>query len=116
MDSQVLPGLLAAICFGAMAFFSFLYAPLVFAKLPGHHAAALIRAVFPWYFSTLGAVTAIASIIAVYVGAAGTIALAVVCLGFWCPGYGSCPRSTVRVIKNFSGTNLRRAYSSVCTS
>lgn len=82
MITQGLPHFLAAVCLGAMMFFSFLYAPLIFLKLPGEHAAAFVRAVFPWYYATLGAVTAIASIIAAFVASASTTSLVGVCLAF----------------------------------
>jgi hypothetical protein len=43
-------GLLMGLAFGGMAFFSFLFSPLVFVKLPIETAGPFIRQVFPAYF------------------------------------------------------------------
>ncbi|MGF1503299.1 MAG: DUF4149 domain-containing protein [Paracoccaceae bacterium] len=40
----------AAILFGGMVTFSFLFAPLVFTQLPAETAGRFIRGVFPWYY------------------------------------------------------------------
>jgi len=54
-----------AILLGGMAAFSFLFAPLVFAKLPGETAAGFIREVFPWYYLfVLGAAAIAAALLA----------------------------------------------------
>ncbi len=53
--------LAAATLFGGMAAFSFLFAPLVFAKLPAETAGAFIRAVFPWYYLFVLGVAAVAA-------------------------------------------------------
>lgn len=45
--------LLVAALFGSMLFFSFVMAPLVFAKLDAPAAGRLIRALFPWYYLVL---------------------------------------------------------------
>ena len=51
----------SAILLGGMAAFSFLFAPLVFTKLPAETAGRFIRAVFPWYYLfVLGAAAAAA--------------------------------------------------------
>lgn len=47
-------GVLAAGVFGGMAFFAFVYAPLVFTKLPAATAGSFIRAVFPVYYRVMG--------------------------------------------------------------
>lgn len=39
-----------AILFGGMVCFSFLFAPLVFVKLPAEMAGSFIRGFFPWYY------------------------------------------------------------------
>lgn len=46
---------LTAAVFGGMVFFAFVYAPLVFTKLPAATAGAFIRAVFPLYYKVMGA-------------------------------------------------------------
>jgi hypothetical protein len=47
-------GTLSAAVFGGMVFFAFVYAPLVFTKLPAAQAGAFIRAVFPVYYKAMG--------------------------------------------------------------
>ena len=52
--------LLLALLFGAMVFFSFAMAPLIFIKLDIEVAGPFVRAVFPWYYLliiTLGAIS-----------------------------------------------------------
>ncbi|MCU0893536.1 MAG: DUF4149 domain-containing protein [Rhodospirillales bacterium] len=53
-------GTLTAAVFGGMLFFAFVYAPLVFTKLPAAQAGAFIRDVFPVYYKAMGG-TAIAA-------------------------------------------------------
>lgn len=45
---------LTAAVFGGMVFFAFIYAPLVFTKLPAATAGEFIRAVFPVYYKAMG--------------------------------------------------------------
>jgi hypothetical protein len=52
----------AAALFGGMLAFSFLFAPLVFAKLPEETAGRFIRAVFPWYYLFVLAAAALAAL------------------------------------------------------
>ena len=53
-------GLVAvATLFGSMAFFSAVIAPLVFVKLEPVTAGRFIRAVFPWYYATIGGLAVI---------------------------------------------------------
>ena len=58
---EILGVMALALLFGGMAAFSFLFAPLVFAKLPGEVAARFIRAVFPWYYLFVLGVAALAA-------------------------------------------------------
>ncbi|HSO42644.1 MAG TPA: DUF4149 domain-containing protein [Rhodospirillales bacterium] len=51
----VVAGVVAAAVFGGMVFFAFVYAPLVFIKLPAETAGPFIRAVFPVYYKVMGA-------------------------------------------------------------
>lgn len=59
---DVAAGLLLALAIGGTAFFSFLFSPLVFVKLPSETAGPFIREVFPWYFLTVGIVFALAAL------------------------------------------------------
>jgi hypothetical protein len=80
---QVSAGLTLALAFGGMTFFSAVMAPLVFTKLPFDTAGAFIRQVFPWYYLTIGAVSALAAVL-LLIGQAYGVALlaAVTALGF----------------------------------
>lgn len=70
-----------AVLFGGMAAFSFLFAPLVFIKLPGETAGGFIRQVFPWYYLfVLGASAVAATLVAVVDPLAGGV-LAAIALG-----------------------------------
>jgi hypothetical protein len=81
---HVIGGLALALAFGAMTFFSAVMAPLVFTKLPFETAGGFIRQVFPWYYLTVGGVSAVAAL-ALLLGADGPAALlaAVTAAGFW---------------------------------
>lgn len=61
ITSQVFAGLALAVAFGGMTFFSVVMAPLVFVKLPPATAGGFIRQVFPWYYLSIGVVTALAA-------------------------------------------------------
>lgn len=50
-----------SLLFGGMVFFSFVFAPLVFTKLPADIAGGFIREVFPWYFLATAALFAVAA-------------------------------------------------------
>jgi len=73
----------AAILLGGMAAFSFLFAPLVFLKLPAETAGRFIRAVFPWYYLfVLGAAgRAALALAAAGAGLAAWLAMAAVAAG-----------------------------------
>ncbi|MEO0761392.1 MAG: DUF4149 domain-containing protein, partial [Pseudomonadota bacterium] len=45
-----------------MVFFSGVFSPLVFAKLPAETAGPFIRAVFPWYFLAVAAILGLAGL------------------------------------------------------
>ncbi|MFW5681041.1 MAG: DUF4149 domain-containing protein [Pseudomonadota bacterium] len=62
---------LAAVIFGAMTFFSFVVAPLVFVKVPEADAGRFVRSLFPIYYA---------------VGAVGTGAAGLLVAGLW-PGW-----------------------------
>ena len=68
--------------FGAMAFFAFVYAPLVFIKLGTETGGRFIREVFPVYYVTMGATSVAAAVLLAFGSAArGTDALAMACIG-----------------------------------
>jgi hypothetical protein len=69
--TNLIAGLAIAVTFGGMTFFSSVMAPLIFTKLPAETAGAFIRAVFPWYYLTLGATTLVA-LLALLPGIAGS--------------------------------------------
>ncbi|MCA1791289.1 MAG: DUF4149 domain-containing protein [Thioalkalivibrio sp.] len=84
--TTLIAGLALALTFGGMTFFSAVMAPLVFTKLPAETAGAFIRAVFPWYYLTLGATTLVA-LLALLPGSADStpweaILTALILLGF----------------------------------
>ena len=70
--SHIVTGVALALTFGGMTFFSGVMAPLVFIKLPVETAGAFIRALFPWYYLTMG----VASLIALVALALGTSGIA----------------------------------------
>ena len=76
-------GLVAvAAVFGGMAFFAFVYAPLVFIKLGSEAGGRFIREVFPVYYLAMGAVSvAAAAFLASGSAARGADALAMACIG-----------------------------------
>lgn len=55
--------LLTAVLFGSMVFFSFVMAPLIFTKLDEATAGRFIRAVFPWYYVVLFALSLVAALL-----------------------------------------------------
>jgi len=57
---DVFAGFVLALALGGMAFFSFLFSPLVFVKLPAETAGPFIRQVFPWYFLVIAGLFALA--------------------------------------------------------
>jgi hypothetical protein len=58
---EIASGLLLGLLLGGMAFFSFVFSPLVFVKLPIETAGPFIRAVFPWYFLVVAVLFALAA-------------------------------------------------------
>ena len=76
-------GLVAvAAVFGGMAFFAFVYAPLVFIKLGTETGGQFIREVFPVYYVAMGATSVVAAVLLAFGSATrGADALAMVCIG-----------------------------------
>ena len=79
---QTLTPFIATLSLGAMLFFSFVTAPLIFARLPAPRAGALIRSVFPWHYGILGVITAASVIIGYLLDSPGIPATTVVHIGF----------------------------------
>ncbi len=71
-----------ALALGAMAFFSFVMAPLVFRQLEREQAAAFMRAAFPLYYATMAGTTALAALFAAAGGALEAEIMATVALVF----------------------------------
>ena len=68
--------------FGAMVFFAFVYAPLVFIKLGTEAGGRFIREVFPVYYVAMCAVSLVAAALLAFASAArGADALAMACIG-----------------------------------
>ena len=68
--------------FGGMAFFAFVYAPLVFIKLGTEAGGRFIREVFPVYYVAMGGVSIAAAVLLAFANAArGADALAMACIG-----------------------------------
>lgn len=88
-------GLTLAAAFGGMTFFSAVMAPLIFVKLPGETAGRFIREVFPWYYMTMGGVTALSALLLALGGPARLNAAMLACLvtlGFWFARQDLMPR------------------------
>jgi hypothetical protein len=60
---EIAAGLVIALVLGGMAFFSFVFSPLVFFKLPADTAGPFMRAVFPWYFLAVAVLFAVAAVL-----------------------------------------------------
>lgn len=68
--------------FGGMAFFAFIYAPLVFIRLGREAGGRFIREVFPVYYVAMGGTSFAAAILLAFASAArGADALAMGCIG-----------------------------------
>ena len=68
--------------FGAMTFFAFVYAPLVFIKLGTETGGRFIREVFPVYYVAMGATSIAAAVLLAFASAArGADALAMAGMG-----------------------------------
>ena len=76
-------GLVAvASVFGGMAFFAFVYAPLVFIKLGAEDGGRFIREVFPVYYVAMGGVSIAAAVLLGFASAArGVDTLTMACTG-----------------------------------
>lgn len=73
--------LATALLFGGMVSFSTLFAPLVFTQLPGETAGGFIRAIFPWYYLFVIAVSAVAALVFLANDWIGGLLLGTIALG-----------------------------------
>ncbi|MCF4164095.1 DUF4149 domain-containing protein [Zavarzinia compransoris] len=77
---MTLAGLLATLAFGGMAMYSFVIAPLVFAKLPLDQAGRFMRDAFAIYYPVMAALTGLGAMVAPPFWTAALLGL--VCIGF----------------------------------
>lgn len=84
--------LCAALTLGAMAFFSFCVAPLVFIKLDADNAAKLIRAIFPWYYLVVMITGGLGALIFLTIAPRVAVGLAIAALGAFIARQGLMPR------------------------
>jgi hypothetical protein len=52
-----------AAVFGGMLFFAFVYAPMIFVRLPAETAGSFIRGVFPVYYRVMGGTSVLAGVL-----------------------------------------------------
>lgn len=64
-DLQLWAQVTSALILGGMVFFAFLFAPLVFVKLPAKTAGSFIREVFPVYYIAFAGVAMLAAALAI---------------------------------------------------
>ncbi|MEM1038459.1 MAG: DUF4149 domain-containing protein [Pseudomonadota bacterium] len=72
--------LFAALTFGGMAFFSFGFAPVLFAQLPMEKVRPLLRGTFPYYYAAVLGLSGITALIAVFADQTVAIIFAAICL------------------------------------
>lgn len=72
--------LLSATLFGGMVFFSFGFAPVLFAQLPMDRVRPLLRGTFPYYYLAVIALSALTAVVAAAVSPAAAALVAVVAL------------------------------------
>lgn len=73
--------LVASLLFGGMTFFSFGFAPVLFAQLPMEQVRPLLRGTFPHYYLAVIAVSAVAAATALTVSPLAAGLMASICLG-----------------------------------
>lgn len=76
----ILALLLAATLFGGMVFFSFGFAPVLFAQLPMEKVRPLLRGTFPYYYAAIIALSSVSTAAAGIVDQLAGIGLAIICL------------------------------------
>ena len=68
-----------AALFGGMVFFSFGFAPVLFAQLPEDRVRPLLRGTFPYYYLAVIGASALAALLAVFVAPLAALLLAAIC-------------------------------------
>jgi hypothetical protein len=76
---SVIALLAAAALFGGMVFFSFGFAPVLFAQLPAAEVRPLLRGTFPWYYLAVIAASGLAAALAFTVSGLAAVLLAAIC-------------------------------------
>lgn len=79
---DTLAGFVVALLLGGMAFFSFVFSPLVFVKLPAPAAGPFIREVFPWYFLVVAVLFVLAALLTLADPALAALMALMAALGF----------------------------------
>jgi hypothetical protein len=72
--------LLAATLLGGMVFFSFGFAPVLFAQLPMDKVRPLLRGTFPYYYLAVIALSGVAALATIPVSGLASALLGVICL------------------------------------
>ncbi len=72
--------LAAALLFGAMTFYSFGFAPVLFAQMPMEQVRPLLRGTFPYYYAAVIAMAALATALALPLDALSTGLLAAIAI------------------------------------
>lgn len=72
--------LLTATLFGGMVFFSFGFAPVLFAQLPMEKVRPLLRGTFPYYYAAIILLSSLSTAATGLVDEQAAIGLAVICL------------------------------------
>lgn len=77
---SILALLLTATLFGGMVFFSFGFAPVLFAQLPSERVRPLLRGTFPYYYLAVIVTAGLAAPVSLFVNALAGGLLAAICL------------------------------------
>ncbi|MEM8823886.1 MAG: DUF4149 domain-containing protein [Pseudomonadota bacterium] len=72
--------LLAALLFGGMTFFSFGFAPVLFAQLPEAQVRPLLRGTFPYYYLAVIALSGVTALAAAFVSTPAAIIIGSICV------------------------------------
>ena len=72
--------LLTAVLFGGMVFFSFGFAPVLFAQLPMERVRPLLRGTFPYYYLAVISLSALCAILATFANALAAALIGVICV------------------------------------
>ncbi|SNT18710.1 protein of unknown function [Jannaschia aquimarina] len=76
---SILALLLTATLFGGMTFYSFGFAPVLFAQLPTERVRPLLRGTFPYYYLAVIGLSALCAVVALAVSGLAAGLLAAIC-------------------------------------